>query len=127
VRPTFGPPPLRPAAEAPGPITLPFTPPAAPAWDIHQLDLTGPGQMDVSAEQDLQQLVGAAPPPPPPGPFLRLLLAMNRVIDRLILFLGPLGTPLVTPAGRNLMGWIGLVCLVGAVALLAGGWLGRLR
>ncbi len=53
-----------------------------------------------------------------------LLTPINRAYDRALAWLGPLGKPLATPAGRNLLGWLGLIMLLGAAALCLGGWLG---
>lgn len=53
-----------------------------------------------------------------------LLTPINRGYERALASLGPLGKPLATPAGRNLLGWLGLIMLLGAAALCLGGWLG---
>jgi hypothetical protein len=61
-----------------------------------------------------------------PGvPFLLLpLLVLNRVFDGLTYLLGPVGGWLRRPSGRNLIGWLGVLMILGAVAWGAVDWFG---
>jgi hypothetical protein len=61
---------------------------------------------------------------PPTALAYRGLVQVNALLDRAFGLLGPVGRPLTTPAGRNFLGWLGVVLLVGAAAFCLGAWLG---
>ncbi|HEY1376472.1 MAG TPA: hypothetical protein VGF55_06740 [Gemmataceae bacterium] len=63
----------------------------------------------------------AAEPAPLP---LWPLVAVNRVFDAVMPWLGPPGQWLCTRAGRNLLGYAGLGMILGGAAWAAGGWFG---
>jgi hypothetical protein len=52
------------------------------------------------------------------------LVALNRVFDAVMLCLGPAGQWFCTSAGRNLIGYTGLILLFGSAAWGAAGWFG---
>jgi hypothetical protein len=74
-----------------------------------------------------QPAVVAPDPAKPDSLVYGALLRFNTATDRLLRLLGPLGWSLRTAAGRHLLGWFGMVLLVGAVALFLGSWLGWTR
>jgi hypothetical protein len=75
---------------------------------------------------------GAAPPEPAasqqaeegPAWYQLPLVGMNRVFDGTTWLLGPLGRWLRAPAGRTLLGWLGLLLLAGALAWGILDWVG---
>jgi hypothetical protein len=61
----------------------------------------------------------------PPLPFLLLpVLAVNRLFDAILYLFGPLGSLLRQPAGRNLLGWLGILMLLSAIGWGVADWYG---
>src|SRR5262249_39080656 len=60
---------------------------------------------------------GLPPAPPPLSPWLQPLVWCNWAFDRATTPLGAPGRWLRQPAGRSVLGWTGLVCLVIAAGL----------
>jgi hypothetical protein len=52
------------------------------------------------------------------------LVGVNRVLETFLGLLGPLGRPFLSDGGRNVLGWLGLILLIGSTALALGVWLG---
>jgi hypothetical protein len=55
---------------------------------------------------------------------LRPLVWINCVFSACLILMGPPGRWFTGPAGRSLLGVVGIVCLVGAVGLVVADWLG---
>ena len=61
----------------------------------------------------------------PPVPFILLpLLGFNRLFDIISYLLGPLGSFLRAPAGRNTLGWLGILMILGAIGWGVADWYG---
>lgn len=97
------------------------SPEIAPDVDIHKFDLTGPVQYDLTPDNGWETL-GAAEPVAGPAPY-RALVGANRTFDRFLRIFGPLGRPFLSPVGRNILGWTGIILLLTAAALALVGWL----
>jgi hypothetical protein len=68
-------------------------------------------------EPPQQRPVFVPRPAEPPVPVLLLpLVGVNRLFDGFVLFFGPFGRALRSPAGRNLLGYSGLLMLLGGLA-----------
>ena len=115
------------SAPPPAPQVVKLVPPtpeppdAANEADIHKFDLTGPVHYDLTPEHGWDALGGSEPPAGSP-PY-RALVSANRSFDRVLHILGPLGRPLTTQLGRDILGWTGVILLLAAAALGVVGWL----
>ncbi|MCX7667095.1 MAG: hypothetical protein N2112_16300 [Gemmataceae bacterium] len=61
---------------------------------------------------------------PPTPSWLIPILIVNKVFDILLMLTGPFGAGLRTPSGKNFLGWLGLIMLIGAVLWVVGEWYG---
>jgi hypothetical protein len=118
----LSPPPILPEevpVEAPGGLaSTPATPPAAPA--------SAPtGWVPRRPRRPLWDT--PAPPQPVASGWVTLLMAINRLFDFGLGFLGPLGRWLRQPFGRAVLGWFGVLCLAAAVVVAVLDWLGWTR
>jgi hypothetical protein len=122
-------------AVAPAPVAPP-EPPAvvetepAPALPAVARALEAPPPFP-SAPPVPPRLVPEARPPLPifrpadaAPPWLRSLIAVNRLFDRGMSRLGGPGLWLRRPRGRAVLGWTGLLLLAGALGLVLLGWIG---
>lgn len=66
----------------------------------------------------------ASPEQPPLSPGLWPLFALNKLFDLFTFLLGPLGTWLRQPSGRNTLGWLGVLMILGAVGWGVADWFG---
>lgn len=67
---------------------------------------------------------GSFTQPQPESALHRGLIAVNDAYEATGRVLGPAGKPLTAPATRNLLGWLGILFLLAAAALILGSWLG---
>jgi hypothetical protein len=134
-------------AEAPAPVEPPLPPaavetePAPPAEGLANLSGPAVGVPALAGLRTPQPAKAGTPTPegPPPGslarpplhglwpaaaPWLRPLIAVNRLFDREVGRLGAPGRWLRRPRGRAVLGWAGLLLLAGALGLLLLGWIG---
>lgn len=107
----------------PTPLEMPLSPPVR---ETEGPPLAPPKASSPASQQE------AVPPAweDIPPRYLWLLVVFNKVFDVGLMLFGPLGEWLKGRMGRNLLGGIGMVCLVLAVACLAAdnsGYLGDLQ
>src|SRR5262249_41618726 len=116
-----------PSAAPPAPQIVKVAPPppeppaAASDADIHKFDLTGPVHYDLTPDHGFDTLGGSELPAG--SPRYPPLVSANRSFDRILHVLGPLGRPLTTQLGRDILGWTGVILLLAAAAVGVVGWL----
>jgi hypothetical protein len=130
--------PARPKVETPTAPVVELSPRSAAVqipvdFDPAAMDLTGPATFDLNRDESLGY---AAIPPrewgsgftktPVQRPLIyRSLVGLNATFDWTLGMFGPFGRSLTTERGKAWLGWLGIVCLLGAAALAVGlvlGW-----
>ncbi len=61
---------------------------------------------------------------PPTPTWLMPFVIVNKIFDVLFFLMGPFGAGLRTPSGKNFLGWLGLLMLLGAIGWVVGEWYG---
>ncbi len=124
-QPTWRAEPVTPAA-APVPRPQP-QPLPAPQVDHHMAPAVAAGPAPAPQPTfSARSLLRPAPEPPPPA-LLLPLVAVNRLFDGLVTPFGALGIWLRGPAGRDLLGYAGLLLLAGSAAWGVLDWIGWTR
>lgn len=128
---TFAPPPAAAPTPAPTlppppyPYSMVFGPPVAPEPGM---PVPLPAPVPAPAQPGAMptpQWQAPRPAEPAPLPFLLLpLLAFNRLFDIATFFLGPLGSWLRRPEGRNTLGWLGILMILAAIGWGVADWYG---
>jgi hypothetical protein len=119
----------RPAREGPaGPVVVTQAAPPEPppvAQPIYRPPVAPPGFSSPAAQAPTTAPVPAEPAPPPARSSLLLpLVAFNVVFDLFLTPCGPPGRWLKGKSGRNFLGALGVLCLLGAAALAVADGLG---
>jgi hypothetical protein len=105
----FGPP----VAPQPAEMGMPPMPAAAAPTPTQVFGIPGP------------QWQSTKPSEPPPIPLLLFpLVLLNGLFDLVTFFLGPLGSWLRRTPGRNVLGWLGVLMILGAIGWGLADWYG---
>lgn len=128
---TFAPPPAAVPAGTPAlspppyPYSMVFGPPVVAEPGMPVPPTTGAAAPPLPGQVATPQWHAPRAAEPAPLPFLLLpLLAFNRLFDVVTFFLGPLGSWLRRPEGRNTLGWLGILMILAAIGWGVADWYG---
>ena len=110
-----------PANPAPLPYAMIFGPQAATAALAMPPGAAALGTEIPVPQWEAAKSTAIAPPLPVS---LWPILVLNKIFDLLTLPLGPLGSWLRRPGGRNVLGWLGILMILGAIGWGVADWYG---
>jgi hypothetical protein len=114
-----------PAAPAPYPYSMVFGPPATQPNEIGERPPQAPPSVPSSSGMPTPPWQSPRSAEPPPIPFLLWpIAALNGVFNLVTFLLGPLGTWLRRPPGRNALGWLGILLILAAIGWGVADWYG---